>query len=199
MPTHDKNLSRAEREGGPITALDMKAVKASEAIADNPAVKAVGKASELADQPPLIGASIAVGLAGLVLRNPRLMRTGLRMLASHGLATGVKTVIKDNFDRPRPNKVEKDGEHDVEPGHSKEGDERSLPSGHSAGAIAVARAIGREYSKVGPVAVTAAGLAAAVQVPRKAHFPSDVALGLAIGWLSEVVVNAVTDRVLRKP
>jgi dimethylhistidine N-methyltransferase len=54
---------------------------------DHPLIAAVGKASEIADQPPLLALTAATALAGLVLRRPTLLRAGLRMLASEIVAT----------------------------------------------------------------------------------------------------------------
>ncbi len=191
MTEEHRNIDKAAEDCGPITRADLRIVKAADAIADARIVQAIGKASELTDQPPMIAASLATLIAGLAVRRPKLARTGLRMLASHALATGFKTLVKDRIDRPRPSKVEEDGEHQVEQGESKDGDDRSLPSGHSAGATAVARAIVREYPRAAPTAYTASALAMLVQVARKAHFPSDILVGFAMGLAAEAVVSLV--------
>ena len=188
------NLDKAAAGEGPVTRADLAIVRAVQPFSENPLVKGIGKASELADQPPLIAASIATDVVGLAVRDRRLARTGLRMLASHALATGIKTLLKDNVDRPRPEKVEREGEHDIELGDSEDGEERSFPSGHSAGAMAVARAVVREYPGSAPFAHTIGLAASAVQIPRKAHFPSDVVVGIAIGLASEALVGLVLRR-----
>jgi len=69
---------------------------------DHPVMQAVGTASEIADQPPLIALSIATLGAGLLRDDRRLARTGARMLASHLVATLAKTLIKQRVDRARP-------------------------------------------------------------------------------------------------
>ncbi|WP_052761869.1 phosphatase PAP2 family protein [Aurantiacibacter luteus] len=194
MDGRQSNLDDAAVGEGLIASLDLTVVGALEPYCDHPAIKAVGKASELADQPPLIAASLATVAAGLLARRPRLARTGVRMLASHLLATGIKTLLKDNIDRPRPKKVEREGEHAVEPGKSKDGEERSFPSGHSAGATAVARSVVREYPGGAGAAYALAATASAIQVPRKAHFPSDVVVGVVIGLVSEALVELVLRR-----
>ena len=198
MTKQNPNLDRAARGEGPIAKADIAIVDAAEPFAESLPVRAIGKASELADQPPLIAACVATTLGGLAARNSQLLRTGLRMLASHALATGIKTLLKDHVDRSRPDKVERDGEHVMEEGESEDGEDRSFPSGHSAGAVAVARAVAREYPASAPLGYTAAGLAAAVQVPRKAHFPSDVLVGVAIGLVSEAVVAGAARLVRRR-
>lgn len=191
MDDEQRNIDKAAEDAGPITRADLAIVNAADAIADNGVVKVIGKASELADQPPMIAASLATLIAGLGIGQPKLARTGLRMLASHALATGFKTLVKNRIDRPRPSKVADEGEHEVEKGHSKDGQDRSLPSGHSAGATAVARAIVREYPAAAPAAYTVSGLAMLVQVPRKAHFPSDILVGFAMGLAAEAIISLV--------
>ncbi|MGB3165161.1 MAG: phosphatase PAP2 family protein [Alteraurantiacibacter sp.] len=195
MADANDNLEKAADGEGFITRADLAIVRALHSYCDNAAVRAIGKASELADQPPLIAGSLATLIAGAVASDRRLARTGLRMLASHALATGIKTLIKNNVDRPRPEKVERNGEHDIELGDSKDGEERSFPSGHSAGAMAVARAVVREYPNGAPLALSMGLAASTIQIPRKAHFPSDVVVGIAIGLVSEALVNLLVRRV----
>ena len=197
MGKHKDNLDEAAQDQDPITRADIAVITALAPYSESLPVKAIGEASELADQPPLIAASLATMVAGIAVRNPRLFRTGMRMLASHALATGIKTVIKNNVDRTRPEKVEREGEHTIELGESKDGEERSFPSGHSAGAVAVARAVVREYPASAPAAYALSGAAALVQIPRKAHFPSDVALGIVIGLVSEKLVSLAARGLMR--
>jgi membrane-associated phospholipid phosphatase len=61
----------------------------------------------------------------------------------------------------------------------------SFPSGHSAGAVAAARAFAREYPEHGLAAVGAAGFLALLQIVRSAHYPTDVAAGIGVGLLAE--------------
>jgi hypothetical protein len=90
---------------------------------------------------------------------------------------GVGTAFKYAFGRERPNQGQGLGnffEHGV-----------SFPSDHSAVAWSIASVIAHEYP--GPFTLIAAyGLATAVSASRvlgKQHFPSDVVVGGAIGWL----------------
>jgi membrane-associated phospholipid phosphatase len=168
----------------------------------NPAVRALGAASEIADQPPLIAASIATTAFGLLAKRPDLARTGLRVLASELVATGVKHVIKRRIDRTRPYKMLEDGRYKLEHAGSdasRESPWSSFPSGHTAGAVATARAIAHGYPRLALPMGLAAGAIALVQVPRRAHFPTDVVAGAAIGFLSEWLVDAAMRRLERKP
>jgi membrane-associated phospholipid phosphatase len=163
-------------------------------------VRALGLASEAADQPPLLIGSLATIGAGALLRQPRLLRAGLRMLASELVATGVKAAVKHHVNRTRPQKMRKDGRyslHTDSKGSKDEGPWNSFPSGHTAGAVAVGRAVTREYPDATPVAGVAATLVALIQLPRGRHFASDVVAGAAIGAVSEALVNAAARRLRR--
>ena len=192
--TDRAKLRQAARGAGPVATLDLAIVEALDPWCDHPVVEALGEAAELADQPPLIAASASTLAAGLATRRPALARTGLRMIAAHGLATLLKTMVKDRIDRTRPHEVAKKGKHEIEPGRSKAGEKRSFPSGHSAGAVAVARAVVRGHPRAAPVAYPLAAVASAIQVPRKTHFPSDVLVGAAIGLVAEALVAAAFRR-----
>ncbi|MEM7490609.1 MAG: phosphatase PAP2 family protein [Pseudomonadota bacterium] len=189
-------LRKAKADAGPIELLDLAAVEATTPYEDHPAVKVIGSLSELADQPPLIGACLATAAVGLVRRDARLTGTGLRMLAAHAVATGAKTLIKNAVDRSRPGKAADQGEHRFEPGQSEDGADRSFPSGHTAGAMAVARAVSRGYpAAAGPATLTVLAVAS-IQVPRKARYPSDLLAGAVIGLGAEYLVDQIS-RTLR--
>lgn len=160
---------------------------------DHPVIGAVGKASEIADQPPLLALTAATALAGLVLRRPTLLRAGLRMLAAEIVATGIKTRVKHRVDRTRPHKMLDEGRYVLRhagKAANRDGPWSSFPSGHTAGAVAVARALAREYPAALVPAAAAAGTVAAIQLPRRKHFPTDVIAGAAIGWAAEMLVDA---------
>ncbi len=92
-------------------------------------------------------------------------------------ALGVTTALKYAFGRARP--YQDNGLGDFFQGGT------SFPSDHSAVAWSIASVIAHEYP--GPVTQVAAyGLATAVSATRvlgKQHFPSDVLVGGAVGWL----------------
>jgi membrane-associated phospholipid phosphatase len=169
---------------------DAAAMEAVEPYADHGAVKALSWYSELGDQPQMLALSGGLLGLGLVRGDGRMARAGLRMIAAHLLATGAKNFIKRRIDRTRPRSKSGPSGHHMKPGRRHAKEETSFPSGHSAGAIAVARAFSREYPGYRAPALGAAGLIALAQIPRCAHYPSDVGAGLAIGLAAEAAVNA---------
>ncbi len=158
---------------------------------DHPVVKFAGMLSEVADQPPMVAINLTTIAVGLWRSDARLTRTGVRMLAAHGLATLAKAVIKANVDRARPKLFSDREDHRPKPGDTDEGPQNSFPSGHTAGAVAVARAVAREYPDAAGPAYAGAAAVAAIQVPRGTHFPIDVAVGAVIGLIAEAVVTRV--------
>jgi hypothetical protein len=158
------------------------------------AVRLLDHVADLGDQPPmrlLCGAVIATGLAG---GDRRLAKTGLKMLAAHTLATLAKDFVKRRIDRTRPrSKGRKGADGSISPGGSEAKEQTSFPSGHSAGAAAAARAFARAYPDRAAPAYAAAGTIALAQIPRCAHYPTDVGAGLAIGLAAEALSDALTQ------
>lgn len=157
-------------------------------------LKVVGFLAEAADQPQLITACVATIGAGLLTRRPQLIRGGTRMLAAHLVATGMKMLVKQQVDRSRPKKTLKDGKATLEQGHSDDHELNSFPSGHTAGAVAVARAASHEIDGAAVPATLATAAVAAAQAPTGNHYLTDVVAGAAIGWAAEALVGAVFDR-----
>lgn len=152
-------------------------------------IRSLGTLSEIADQPPLISACATVAAAGLLTGNRRLARAGARALFAELVATKLKSIVKHRFDRTRPHVVAEGRGYQAEPGHHDQSDMNSFPSGHTAGAVAVARAVARVYpAQAAPAYAIAAGVGV-VQVPRSAHYPSDVAAGALVGLVSEIIVD----------
>ncbi|WP_177200132.1 phosphatase PAP2 family protein [Sphingomonas rubra] len=162
---------------------------------DGPLMTLAGEASELADQPPLIALSAATIVAGVALRRPVVLRAGVRMLASHLAATGVKTILKSMIDRTRPSRAVAEGYHVGKGDGADDSSLNSFPSGHTAGAVAVAQAVAAEAPLAAlPLQAAAIGVGA-LQPRRGKHYLSDVLAGAAIGWASERLVDAVLRRV----
>jgi len=79
-------------------------------------------------------------------------------------------------------------------GHSRDADLRSFPSGHTAGALAVARAFSRDYPRYTKPLLAAAAVVGALQVPRRAHYPGDVLAGAVAGAVAEKIASFVIDQ-----
>jgi membrane-associated phospholipid phosphatase len=161
------------------------------------AVRILDPIADLGDQPQmrvLCASVIAVGLFG---GERRLAGAGVRMLAAHTLATLAKDVIKRRIDRTRPRSAEKPGkDHKPRPGSAYTKEENSFPSGHSAGAAAVARAYARSYPQHAAAAYGGAAVISLGQIPRCAHYPTDVGAGLAVGIAAEAITERAIDAVL---
>lgn len=201
MSERKPNPPRSAREASRIEHADAAIATRLGRHHRHPVVRALGGASEIADQPPLIAIGVATALAGLALRRPGLARTGIRMLAAELVATGIKHVIKRRVDRTRPHKMIEDGRYRLShegSDASKEGPWSSFPSGHTAGAVAVARAAARGNPGFALPTGVAAGAIAAIQVPRRKHFPTDVIAGAAIGFLSEWLVDVAVRNLARR-
>ena len=185
---------KAKTAATSAVAAEKAAVEALEPIRDSAVLDRV---ADLGDQPQLRTVSVAMVAAGLAAgRNsgygPRLARAGLRMLVAHETATFAKNFVKKRIDRrrPRSNGARHD-DHVPAPGRSREKEETSFPSGHSAGAAAATRAFAREFPEHKAAAAATGAALALVQIPRCAHYPTDVAAGLAIGLAAEAAVAAL--------
>jgi membrane-associated phospholipid phosphatase len=153
-------------------------------------IRGLDLVSKLGDQPQLRLIAGGLMMAGTLTGNARLVRAGARMMIAHEAATLAKGLIKADIDRTRPRSAE--GREDKKPkkGRRTSKEETSFPSGHTAGSIAAARAFSREFPEYGAAAMGAAGLVAAAQVARCAHYPTDVVAGAAIGLAAEAVTGA---------
>ena len=177
----------------PAEKVDIKVAKAAAAEAGSAADELLCF-GELGDQPPMAAASGMMIACGFALRDRRMARTGVRMLAALGLATLIKSALKNNVDRTRPGEVIDNQRYRLHSGESKDGDLRSFPSGHSAGAAAVLRAAAREYPSAGVPLMGGAFAIAAAQLPSRNHFVTDIAGGLVLGLVSEWLVSGALDR-----
>ena len=146
---------------------------------------AVDLVGQLGDQPELRGLCAALAAAGLVRREPRLVRASIRMLAAHEAATALKKLIKGRVDRKRPRNARTVEQSRPRPGGRTDSAHSSFPSGHSAGAMAVAQAFAREFPEYRLAARSGAAAIAAAQVPRCAHYPTDVGAGILMGLFAE--------------
>jgi membrane-associated phospholipid phosphatase len=180
-----------------VEAVDLKVTRKLAAERHRPEVEKAGYWSEVADQPPLVALSSAVIVAGLAAQSAGVTRTGVRMLAAHALATGVKTALKRSIDRTRPDHALDNG-YRMEAGDSGTHELSSFPSGHTAGAVAVAQAVARDAPPLAVPMRLFAVAVALIQVPRCKHYISDVIVGAAIGLAAERVASAALDATERR-
>ncbi|TPG49791.1 phosphatase PAP2 family protein [Sphingomonas glacialis] len=184
-------MSKIAKAARKIARADRKATHRAAAHRDTPAVKLAGAASEVADQPPLLLLGVGTIVVGAVLRRPTVIRNGVRMLASEVLATAIKNGIKRSIDRTRPQKAIETGKHHFAPGKSEAHGDTSFPSGHTAGAVAVAGAIAQDVpGALAPAYAAAAGVAA-VQMPRGKHYILDTVAGAAVGFVAQKATSLI--------
>ncbi|MCZ0961407.1 phosphatase PAP2 family protein [Paracoccus benzoatiresistens] len=186
----------AQTEG--LERMDIEAAKAAARHRHHPLVKTLGEASELADQMPLgtvCGLVIAGGLLG---RRPDIARTGVRMMAAHVLANVVKRRIKNRLRRTRPEEMVRNRDYQFEPGETEGRHDTSFPSGHTAGAVAVARVVAADLPDLSVPVTGFAALIAAVQIPRAKHYPIDVAAGAALGLAAAWAVDCLLPGISKK-
>lgn len=136
---------------------------------------------------PLTGVGVAGAyyLFGRARSDERARVTGLLGLQAIADSVLVVEVLKNATQRPRPTfsggRVRN---------HNADGEffagGRSFPSGHAAGAWALATVISKQYDHRPWIPPTAYGLASLVSVARitqRRHFPSDVFVGAVFGYL----------------
>jgi membrane-associated phospholipid phosphatase len=179
-----------ETAGRQLIRFDDQAHKFFDAYSGSPAVRALDPFSKLGDQPELRLIAASLIAAGTAAGSDRLVRAGARMIIAHEAATAAKNLLKTEIDRTRPRSASNLDEKKPSKGTKSAKEETSFPSGHSAGALAAARAFSREFPEYGPAAMAVAGLVAACQIVRCAHYPTDVVAGVAIGLTAEAVTNA---------
>jgi len=170
-----------------LLALDQKIHDIARPYADLPPMRLLERIGKVGDQPPMLSLSTAVFAASLLSERPRMMFAGTRMIAAHLVATAAKNVVKRRIDRERPAPRAGKASH-PRPGRQDSKRMTGFPSGHTAGAVAVARAFGRAYPEHATKALGAAGLVALAQVAARKHYLTDVLTGLAIGLAAEAAV-----------
>ncbi len=142
--------------------------------------------------------SAGIYFIGLARKDPKLAETG-RLSAEAILASGsVSLVIKLASNRQRPLQGDGQGHFWAEGTNHWEWDS-SFPSDHATASMALARVISGEYPHW-YVMLPAYGFAASIGISRflaNQHFPSDVLVGQAIGFLSGGYV--LNHRALHRP
>ena len=85
-------------------------------LSETPAVRALGKFSEIGDQPQMRALSALLGATGVLTSNRRMAMAGARMIVAHELATALKNVIKRRIDRTRPRSAQSIRDRTAKPG-----------------------------------------------------------------------------------
>jgi membrane-associated phospholipid phosphatase len=184
-------IPKAAKDATLLEKADVAVARAAAPYSETPLVRAISQIGKLGDQPPMRLLSGLTLAAGLLSGNGRLARAGLRMAAAHELATLGKNFVKHRIDRTRPQVLTREGRYKMQPGDHEAKEETSFPSGHSAGAVAVGRAFARDFPEHKALAHGGAAAIALAQIPRCTHYPTDVAVGIAIGAAAEALVSAI--------
>ncbi len=139
-----KSEKRARKAVKKVERVDKKAARAAAKRKHHPIAKAVTAIGKVGDQPPLLAISAAVLAFGWWKQDRRAMRAGGRMLAAELVSIVLKDIGKRAITRTRPHVMIDDGHYEVRAGGPHDGPYNSFPSGHTAGAVAVSRALARE-------------------------------------------------------
>jgi membrane-associated phospholipid phosphatase len=188
MPKLRKALREAER-------LDVEAALRLGEWRDNPAVKALAGLAQIADQIPAVTAGALMLAVALLRRDARLGEAAIRLVAAVLIATALKMGVERAVARTRPNAVLDGRPYARKRGGSRKRALQAFPSGHTADAVAAARALARAYPGLAQPIWGAAALIALVQLPAGAHYPSDLAAGALIGLLGEEAAQRAADAV----
>lgn len=174
----DAPLNRIEK-------VDIAITHSAAGFYDSPAGRILGNIGKIGDEAPLLGIAALTALYGIATAKRRVADAGFRMARAELVAIVLKTLGKRSVNRTRPTALLEDRTYRMEPGTSSSHALQSFPSGHTAGAVAVARAFAHVFPERAPLALTGALIVGLLQLPRKAHFASDVAAGVLLGFLAE--------------
>lgn len=176
----------------PLAEADIAVARRMKDYQGTPVVKAMKAVSELSDQPPLLVGTAGVMVAGLLRRDQALLRRGAHLYASVVLATVMKGMLKHTVSRTRPFLLFKRGQHETRLNGPDDKAWHSFPSGHAAGAAALARSATRCWPQARLPAYAAAAAMSMSRVPPGSHYPSDVVAGVLVG----IAAAAIVDKVL---
>ena len=178
----------ANKAAEPVFELDKNVRKALLPHRETNVVATISWLSQAGDQVQLrllAGGTVALGL---VRRDSRMVAAGVRMLIAHEAATLMKDFVKRRVVRTRPRSVTGKSQRPRK-GRDTRKEKSSFPSGHSAGAVAVAEALAGAYPRRANAARAAAAAVSLGRIPGCAHYPTDVAAGAAIGGIAGAAVN----------
>jgi undecaprenyl-diphosphatase len=130
--------------------------------------------------------ALAAALSLFGRRGRRIAVSGMSgWCAGHVVASGLKAAVH----RPRPRSIHTAGS----PVHTS-----SMPSTHAASAMGFAAAAGVVDAGAAPVLVPLAGLVGWGRLVNRRHFPSDVAVGAAIGGVIGIGVGVTLRRACQR-
>ena len=173
---------------------DLAVAEQAAEVRHHPVTRALGHLSDVADQPPMLTLGALVLAGGLITGQRRIAEAGGRLLASVALATAIKTVVKRVVVRTRPHVLADGGRYETGWLGATDGPHSSFPSGHTADAVAAARAVVRVYPEARLPLYGAAAAIGTIQIPRCAHYPSDITAGALVGLAAEAIVDQVWSR-----
>lgn len=166
---------------------DVEVSRAVSGWRDSAPVKALGWFGKMSDQPPLYAFIGGIAASAVIRRDARLLQSSARMLAAHWAGIRAKNAVKNTIDRTRPQMLIDEGRYESGKGRRNEKPFNSFPSGHTVGAVAIARVVARDYPEYRIPAYALAGLAAFARIAKCDHFVSDTVAGALIGWGAERV------------
>lgn len=176
---------------------DLAVAHAAAPVMEHPLTRALGQASEAADQPPMLAIGAVTLAGGLLAGRPRTAEAGLRLLASVLIATALKGAVKQVVARTRPYVLARGGRYEASLERRTGKELNSFPSGHTADAVAAARAVSRVFPGLRAPAHAGAAAIGLIQIPRCAHYPSDVSAGALLGLVAEAVADRLLERAAR--
>ncbi|MBV9523413.1 MAG: phosphatase PAP2 family protein [Alphaproteobacteria bacterium] len=165
----------------PPTRPDLAVARAVARRATKPIERTLGVVTWLADEKVLLAASLAVwAYCRFGLRSPPARRCGDQIICSTAVAAALPHVAKRFVDRERPDRRVVGAHRHGIPRSGNRWD--SFPSGHAVHLGALAATISRlGPPRLRPLVWSVAAMLAATRILLLAHWPSDVAAGLALG------------------
>jgi undecaprenyl-diphosphatase len=132
---------------------------------------------------------------GLLSEHNETFESGILLGCSEVLEYSVTSLLKAGVGRRRPYEALAS----VNTGHLESADAYSFPSGHTAGAFAIATILTLRYSKSPEIYIPAfvwAGLVGYGRIYFGLHYPSDVLGGALVGAGSSLLVYKYKDEIL---
>lgn len=139
----------------------------------------------------MLAASGAIYSSGLLMRNPKLQRTGILVASSLLINDFVTNKLKDEFQRSRPNEAPHNYYFDGGEGGRHHA---SFPSAHTSTAFTFAASVATVYKDhpwLPPVSYGMATLVGLSRIYDNQHWATDVMAGAAVGIISAKTTNII--------